>query len=273
MGAADRYLIRGLTLPGDNTATAGIFTLPWSLRDGTDELFRLINTRQISGINEFTAPQGVTVPGGCTTDAMTMVETCEEYNFYREHTAPREGGVILGRYFGTSSTVPDEPKAAGWPSAALSAIFLSAQPWIPGKLLMAIFGEPLDAMVQNLGQTDKGYRSVGSSTTKVAVQAFTAGSDEFGYRLQGIAVNVNGSDDSNGDPQVPDGPASVLVSVHADSGGNPGKKLFDLISPTEFGAGHRFFEAPPGTYLDPDTSYQAGLAPLQRHLAQAADYR
>ena len=46
-----------------------------------------------------------------------------------------------------------------------------------------------------------------------------------------------------------------MVSVHADSGGKPGAKLFDLIHPTDLGAGHRFFEAPPGTYLSPDTSY------------------
>ena len=253
VGAADRYLIRGVTFSGDNSATGGGFTSPWLLRDGTDELFRLISTRQISGINEFTAPQGVTVTGGCTT--VSMVETCEEYNFQREHTSPREGGVVLTRYFGTSSTVEDEPKATGVTIGGTIGDLAIGTVMDPGKLLMAIFGEPLDAMVQNLGQTDNSYVEVGDASTKMVSQGFTTGSDDFGYRLQGIGVNIEGSDDTNGVPQVPDGPASVLVSVHADSGGKPGAKLFDLIHPTDLGAGYRFFEAPPGTNLFPDTSY------------------
>ena len=254
VGAADRYLIRGATFSADNAELGGGYTSPWSIRDGTDELFKLISTHQISGINEWTAHQGATVAGGCTT--VMSVETCKEYNFYMDIADPRVGGVVLMRMFGTSSTNEDEPKAAGVTIGDETDDLGIGTVMDPGRLLMAIFGEPLEVMVQNLGQTDESYRSVGSSTTKVAVQAFTAGSDEFGYRLQGIGVNIEGSDDSNGDPQVPDGSASVLVSVHADSGGNPGKKLFDLISPTEFGAGHSFFEAPRGAYLDPDTSYQ-----------------
>ena len=81
-------------------------------------------------------------------------------------------------------------------------------------------------------------------------QGFTTGSDAFGYRLQGIGVNIEGSGS-----ELPDGPRSVSVAVHADSSGKPGEKLFDLVSPTEFAAGHSFFEAPPGTNLAPDTSY------------------
>ena len=254
VGAADRYIIRGVTFASDDASLAGGFTSPWSLRDGTDELLRLISTRQIRGINEFSAPhQGVTVPGGCTT--VSMVETCEEYNFHREHTSPREGGVVLTRYFGTSSTVADEPKATGVTIGGTIGDLAIGTTLSPGKLLMAIFGEPLDAMVQNLGQTDNSYVEVGDASTKMVSQGFTTGSDDFGYRLQGIGINIEGSDNTNGDPQVPDGPASVLVSVHADSGGKPGAKLFDLIHPTDLGAGHRFFEAPPGTYLSPDTSY------------------
>ena len=51
--------------------------------------------------------------------------------------------------------------------------------------------------------------------------------------------------------RVPDNPTSVSVSVHADFGGKPGRKLFDLVSPGEYAAGHVFFEAPPGTHLAP----------------------
>ena len=253
VGAADRYLIRGATFSADNSARGGGFTSPWLIRDGTDELFRLISTRQISGINEWTAPQGVTVTGGCTT--VMSVETCEEYNFYQEIPDPRPGGVTLMRMFGTSSTMEDEPKATGVTIGDETDDLSIGTVMEPGRLLMAIFGEPLVAMVQNLGQTDGDWRSVGGGNPTTASQGFTAGSNEFGYRLQGIDVHINGSDNSNGVPQVPDGSASVLVSVHADSGGRPGAKLFDLISPTEFGAGQRFFEAPSRAYLAPDTSY------------------
>ena len=254
VGAADRYLIRGATFSADNSELGGGFTSPWLIRDGTDELFKLISTHQISGINEWTAHQGATVAGGCTT--VMSVETCKEYNFYQEIPDPRVGGVVLMRMFGTSSTNEDEPKAAGVSLVGRGTHdFVLGTVMEPGKPLMAIFGEPLNAMVQNLGQTDGDWRSVGGGNPTTASQGFTTGSDEFGYRLQGIDVHINGSAPTNGDPQVPDGPASVLVSVHADSGGRPGAKLFDLISPTEFGAGQRFFEAPPRTYLTPDASY------------------
>ena len=254
VGAADKYLIRGATFSNDNASTGGGFTTPWSLRDGTDELFKLISTRQVAGIDEFTAPQGVTVTGGCTT--VMSVETCEEYNFYKEIPDPREGGVVLSRYHATTSTKEDGPKAAGVSIGNSTGDFsITDNENNKVRVVMAIFGEPLNAMVQNLGQTDNSYVEVGGASTKMVSQGFTTGSGEFGYRLQGVGINIEGSDDTNSVPQVPDGPASVLVSVHADSGGKPGAKLFDLIHPTDLGAGHRFFEAPPGTNLLPDTSY------------------
>ena len=215
VGAADRYLIRGATFAGDDASSAGMFTSPWSLRDGTDELFRLINTRQIDGINEFTAPQGVTVPGGCTT--VNMVETCEEYNFYQDVPDPRVGGVVLMRMFGTTSTVGDEPKAAGVTLVGRGTDdFVLGTVMEPGKPLTAIFGEPLVAMVQSLGQTTNNFASA-TATNPVLSQGFTTGSDPFGYRLQGIGVNIEGSGSN-----FPDGPTSVSVAVHADSGGKPG---------------------------------------------------
>ena len=41
----------------DTTSRNGGFTNPWELRDGGTELFRMVSTRQIFGINEFTAPR------------------------------------------------------------------------------------------------------------------------------------------------------------------------------------------------------------------------
>ena len=114
---------------------------------------------------------------------------------------------------------------------------------------MALLGEPLDAMVQNLGQANNGYVSA-NATNKVVSQGFTTGLAPRGYRLQGIGVNIEGSGSN-----YPDGPTSVSVAVHANSNGQPGAKLVDLVSPTENAAGHSFFEAPPGTYLRGSTSY------------------
>ena len=91
--------------------------------------------------------------------------------------------------------------------------------WGDGRPEIAVLGEPLDAMVQNLGQTDGGYQALGSNINKLASQGFTTGSNGFGYRLQGIGVNIEGSSGN-----VPDGPTSVSVSVHADSGGEAGRE-------------------------------------------------
>ena len=218
------------------------FTLSTPDSDGQQDitstgakLFGLIPTRYGEGINVWTAPQGATVAGSAS------------YIVY-EHYEVRPVHPILTRTWATSSNVDDMPTAEGVSLSDGVADFA-------GRPLMAFLGEPLDAMVQNLGQTDNSYVSLGSATNKALSQGFTTGSDEFGYRLQGIGVNIEGSDDSNGNPQVPSGPTSVSVAVHADSSGKPGAKLFDLVSPTEFAAGHSFFEAPPGAVLAPNTSY------------------
>ncbi len=237
VGSADRYLIRGVTFSADNTTNkAGGFTAPWQLRDESDELFRMVNTRQMTGVNEWTAPRGATVGGSDT------------YNFYMETQDPvtgnRVGGVVLSRFFGIHSDEDDDPKADGVTIGDQTGDFQLDTPY------MAVFGEELVAMVQNLGQTNNSYASA-DSTNSVLSQGFTTGSDDgFGYRLQGIGVEIEGSNS-----EFPDSPVAVSVSVHADSGGEPGAKLFDLFSPADLGAGHSFFEAPPNTHLAPDTSY------------------
>ena len=254
LGAADRYLIRGVSINQDDTTslTSG-FTNPFVLRSGSRtgaKQFSLTNTRDAPGLVVWTAPQGSTVAGGCPT--VMSVETCKEYVFDQpitedSGTNPRRSSVLT-RVGGAISDGVDSPAAAGVSFTGGKGDVVITDP------LMALLGEPLDAMVQNLGQTDNSYFTVGD-TYKVVSQGFTTGSDPFGYRLQGIGVNIEGSDDSNGNPQVPSGPTSVSVAVHADSNGKPGDKLFDLVDPGELAAGHSFFEAPPGTNLAPNTSY------------------
>ena len=241
LGTADRYLIRGLSYSADNSTTrAGPFTNPWHLRDGTTDLFTLVNTRQISGISEWTAPQGANRPRRYQQDIHLLAGS------HGRHTSG--GGVVLYQLFGTRSNVMDSPTvpgvSIGTPTMDLSIVD-------NGRPLMAVFGESLNALAQNIGQTDSSFASVGGGGTNTVVsQGFLTGKDGFGYRLQGIGVDIEGSSG-----RVPDTPLSVSVSLHRDEGGKPGEKLFDLVSPTDLGAGHRFFEAPPGAHLDASTSY------------------
>ena len=183
------------------------------------------------------------------------VKTCKEYVFDMP-IGPDDGDEnkrrrdsVLSRVSGAPSDGVDSPAAAGVSFTGAKGDVALNDP------LMAVLGEPLVAMVQNLGQTDNGYVSVGDPSFQVLSQGFTTGSDAFGYRLQGIGINIEGSDNVNGDAQLPGGPTSVSVAVHADSNGKPGAKLFDLVSPGEYAAGHSFFEAPPGTNLAPNTTY------------------
>ena len=178
------------------------------------------------------------------------VETCKKYVFDMpvgdddgpERTRRRD--AVLTRMQGAAVAGEDTPTAQGVSITGTEGDVAGID-----TPYMAVLGEPLDAMVQNLGQTDNSYVSAGS-TNKVVSQAFTTSSNDFGYRLQGIGVNIEGSGSN-----YPDNPTSVSVCVHEDVIGKPGDKLFDLVSPGEYAAGHSFFEAPPGTHLAPETSY------------------
>ena len=273
LSEADRYIIHGLSLVGDDTTpTRKPFTNPFVLHDapfsplGTKR-FSLTMTRAGPGINVWTAPQGATVAGGCPTVTVTEtvdvlgveteVETevvrCRSYIFDYDivtrlgYDADTNDGILF-RWWFTSSGSEDTPTA---PGVSLGDATLGN---IAGDTpLMAVLGEPLHAMVQNLGQTDSGYVSLGGTDSKVVAQEFTT--SPVPSRLRGIGINIEGSDDSNGNAQVPGGPSSVSVAVHIVSGGQIEAKLFDLVSPGEFIPGHSFFEAPPGTLLLPNTTY------------------
>ena len=241
LGAADRYLIRGVSFNSDDsTSKTGGFTNPFVLRSGSltgARQFSLVNTRGVAGLTVWTARQGATVTGATGG---------QEYVFQHPVTSSgdtRRRAAVLMRYAGADSDGVDDPAAAGVSFTGGKGDNALDDP------LMAVLGEPLDAMVQNLGQTDNSWASADSSNA-VLSQGFTTGPNAAGYELQGIGINIEGSSSS-----VPDGPTSVSVAVHADSGGKPGAKLFGLVSPTEFAAGHSFFEAPAGTTLAASTSY------------------
>ena len=262
LGPAERYLLRGVTFNVDDTTSRdGGFVNPYWLcletlcphptDDGFDQAaydrvhqFDLVVTRAINGRQVWTAPQGATVAG-----AKKYVFDWGDVNVDKGDGVDRVGAV-LSRYQGVIDAdvgKEDDPRAPGVDlpvGAGVSGVDNAIT-----TAVMAVMGEPLIPMVKNLGQTDNGYVALGGSSAKRLSQSFTTGADGFGYRLQGIGFGLSS------DSHLPDDSGSVSVSVHADLDGQPGEKLFDLISPTDFAAGFNFFEAPPRTYLDPSTSY------------------
>ena len=244
LGAADRYLIRGVSFSMDNTFGSSGFTNPLDLRSGSRtgaKQFSLTNSRKAGGLPVWTARQGATVTGS----AKYVFDMFVGDDYGPENTRRRD--AILSRIQGAAIDGEDTPTA---PGVSITGVDGDVDLSPVNNPYMAVLGEPLVAMVQNLGQTDNGSVSVGA-TNRVVSQGFTTGSNDFGYRLQGIGVNIEGSGGN-----YPDSPTSVSVAVHhEDLGGTPSGKLFDLVSPGEFAAGHSFFEAPPGTHLVPDTAY------------------
>ncbi len=276
VGSADRYLIRRVSVAGDSVGTTGhtaetddmgvridirsgffgipfdfqttsgttLFTLPVATARGdlTSGPARLTGP---PGISEWSAPQGATVAGNATYVLHMTVDSIAG-----DTEGSTRGGIVTSRMHCAFAVAnyTDAPSAPGVTFSAHGDLACDTPS-------MAVDGEPLVAMVSNLRRDNDSYATA-NSTNSVISQGFSTGPNAYGYRFQGIGVDVEGSDDSNSDPQIPDGPSSVSVAVHTDSGGKPGAKLFDLVSPDHYAAGElAFFEAPPETYLDPDTSY------------------
>ena len=255
LGSADRFLVRGMALGGDDTTpNDGGFDDPWYFQsddlDGTRH-FRMFLTRNVNGLPTWTAPQGATVPGDST---YAFEWAAGQTSFTNDGDKIERIGAVLTQVQQVDVAADgktDEPSAAdstlGKGGAISDSDAAGPTPY------MVVYGVGLFTVVKNLGQTDNGYVSVGGANDVVS-QGFTTGSRTGGYALPGIGVNIEGSKVS-GTSQIPADASAVSVSVHADSSGAPGAKLFDLLSPTEYAAGHSFFEAPRGARLDAGTSY------------------
>ena len=213
VGAVDRYLIRGFSWNvDDSTPRSGGITNPFELRKGSSasgaRLFRLINTRNTPGMAQWTAPQGATVEGGSSKTYLFRQNLID----FLDHIEPGTRlGAVLTRLFGTASENTDGPSAPGVTFSQHGDIAIKAP-------LLAVLGEPLRAMVQNLGESDNGYVSL-DATNPVLSQGFTTGPEAGGYQLLGIGVNIEGSGSN-----FPDGPTSVSVAVHADSSRAAGRE-------------------------------------------------
>ena len=273
LGAADRYLIRGVSFSMDNTTPSGSgFTNPLDLRSGSRtgaKQFSLTNTRKAPGLPVWTARQGATVVGGCTT--VMSVETCKKYVFdmpVGEDTGPdktRRRDDTLTRMQGAGVDGVDDPGAPGVSITGTEGDVAGiTTPY------MAVLGEPLNAMVQNLGQTDNGF-----VCRRRQRQGGVAGIHD---RLQRIRLPGAGHRRRNRRLQqsssLTDRRPCRCPCTPPTSDGKPGRKLFDLVSPGEYAAGHVFFEAPPGYAPGADHSRRAGVAPPPRNLAPvASDHR
>ena len=170
VGEADRFLIRGFSWNSAHRPTGGVKN-PFDLHEGSAgasgaKQFRLVNTRNRAGLNEYTAPQGATVEGDKTYtfvmgwDLGSGVQRLEGF---------------LTRVHGTLSHDYDAP----WANTVFSGYDdSSAGPQ------MAVLGVPLDAIVSNFGQPDSGFYSVGSTSAKVVSQGFTTGPHTSKYSFR-----------------------------------------------------------------------------------------
>ena len=274
VGAADRYLIRGLAVLADEAnMDGGFFGIPMDVKQGSDQLFSLAYTTaqgdlisgpraltSPAGISEWAAPQGATVAGGTVGTPATYNLSMVIRSIEGDNTDYTRGGVVFSRIFGRDRAGVDDPTIAHdaqyYDTSTPGVTFSSTGDVLLEVPHMAVLGEPLHAMVSNLGQTNSGYIALGTAANQLLFQDFETGSNPSGYRLQGIGVSIGGSDDEDGNAQIPDGPSSVAV-YDVEQFVALVREPVDLVSPAAYeAAGVHFFEAPPGTVLLPKRTYR-----------------
>ena len=265
LGKTSLILLRRVSVVADDsTSVGGFFGLPWN--GGNNSFVAQGNVAPApkhltvpAGISEWVFPQGYHGAWNGSDFGMTIGSITGD-------TGNTRGGVLLARIYCTDANPGVDTPSPGGRFGTLGDVTCGTEE--DAAPLMAVHGEELHTMVSNRGQTNALYRAVGTrANNKVLTQGFTTGPNGSGYYFQGIGVNIEGSDDSEGAAQIPDGPSSVSVAMHTDSNGKPGAKLFDLVSPDQYRAtSQHFFEAPPGAELEPNTSYVM----VWRHLSGAS---
>ena len=140
-------------------------------------------------------------------------------------------------------------------AAAMAAVLVLA-----GSVIVAT--ERADAQssttfVSNLSKHRPGLNKVGPDTSlnrdKEAATAFTTGTDDHGYGLALVTLELSLSPFHTGTP-VPE------VTIRSDGNGAPGPVLFTLDNPSNIGSlifseMHFAFSTPPQTWLAPNTTY------------------
>ena len=78
--------------------------------------------------------------------------------------------AVLSRNLVPDADGEDIPGAAGFELSGYGDATYPDAPYV------TVFGEPLDVMTSNLGQTDNGFANIGSGGANVLSQGFTTGS-------------------------------------------------------------------------------------------------
>ncbi len=162
------------------------------------------------------------------------------------------------RIFSTLSDDEHSGKQPGW-SIGDSLVSMSGPDasWVTNtarSMQMAVEGVVFDTtLVSNLGQGSSGSTFIGGTTFDwEGSTSFTTGPDKYGYVLSSAALSLRLQ--TSGTSSVPE------LIIHSDSNGLPGSKLFTLDNPSDIDSvstGFRVFRfyAPPGTRLEPNTTY------------------
>ena len=120
-------------------------------------------------------------------------------------------------------TIADDGHYRTWnTSGAWTSFSQSRKMTIHGTAVETVETE---TFVSNLGQTDWGSGSLSFDHA----QAFTTGSNSFGYSLRSVDVAFNAIESGFSS-------SDLTASIHADSGGSPGSSLGTLTNPASFPA-------------------------------------
>ena len=271
LGSADRFLVRGMAITGDDTTSVdGGFDDPWYFRsddfDGTRH-FRMFLTRNVNGLPTWTAPQGATVPGDST---YALQWAAGKESFKNDGVAIERIGAVLHRSFHVDVAADgrtDVPSAAGTTLGKGDA--LSANDADGPTPYMVVYGVPLYTIVENLGQTDNGHVSVGG-TNDVVSQGFTTGSRTGGYALPGIGVNIEGSAGVRHSPDSRRRVGSVGVGARRLERG-AGREAVRPPQPHRIRGGPQLLRGAKGGAPGAQHLLRSGLAPQQRRQPPAGE--
>ena len=148
---------------------------------------------------------------------------------------PSSGVGFAGRHVGVG---PSRPSLAGPALMGLVVLAFAALASAPAQ------AQTVTTLVSNTGQQVLGF-----GTTAIIAQSFTTGASSAGHEITEIRIFVNALPSD-----LPD--SSVVLRIDNGSG-RPGDLVAYLTDPATFVGGNQSntFTVPPGTILDPETTY------------------
>ena len=166
--------------------------------------------------------------------------------------APSDRGAKRRSHLDTTATggASGSTRTLGGPARILAAWLVAS--CITLALTILAPAAQAEVLVSNIGETASGNINIGgaSATSGIAAQAFMTGSNETGYDLTSIDIEVT---------NIPTTASDVTVSLYTVSSGNPATSLHVLANPATFVVGTNTFTAPANTMLDANTSYHVRI--------------